>query len=60
MASSLWLSGPARHLFIERGAQVRISTDNAEAVKVIHEFLLFQIQDHRTGDAVEVEKKPSS
>jgi hypothetical protein len=43
---------------IEHGAQVRISTGNAEAVKTIHEFLRFQIRDHRTGDTFEVEKAP--
>lgn len=45
---------------IEHGAQVRISSENAEAVKAIHEFLRFQIQDHRTGDTVEVEKGPAN
>jgi hypothetical protein len=43
---------------IEHGAKVRISTGNTEAVKAIHEFLRFQIQDHRTGYTVEVEKAP--
>lgn len=38
----------------ERGAQVRISTRSAEAIKAIHEFLRFQIEDHRTGDSPEV------
>jgi len=41
---------------IDRGAKVRISTANAEAVKAIHEFLRFQIQDHQTGDPIEVVK----
>lgn len=35
-----------------RGGQVRIRTTDAEALKAIHEFLVFQIQDHRTGDPV--------
>jgi hypothetical protein len=35
---------------IERGAKVRITTANSEAVKAVHEFLRFQIQDHKTGD----------
>jgi hypothetical protein len=34
----------------ERGARVRISSENAEAVKAVHEFLKFQITDHQTGD----------
>jgi hypothetical protein len=41
---------------IDRGAKVHITTANAEAVKAIHEFLRFQIQDHQTGDSVEVVK----
>ncbi len=40
---------------LERGGSVRISTENAEALKAIHEFLRFQIKDHRTGDSGEVE-----
>ena len=35
----------------ERGGTIRISTKNAEALSAIHEFLRFQITDHRTGDA---------
>jgi hypothetical protein len=34
----------------ERGGTVRITTKNAEALKALHEFLRFQIADHRTGD----------
>lgn len=32
-----------------RGAQVRIVTRNAEAIKAIHEFLAFQRMDHRAA-----------
>jgi hypothetical protein len=32
------------------GGAVRITTKNPEAVKAIHDFLRFQIQDHKTGD----------
>ena len=32
------------------GAQVQIRSSNPEAVAAIHDFLSFQIQDHRTGD----------
>ncbi len=39
-----------------RGSRVRISTKNAEALRAIHEFLRFQINDHRTGDPLEVGK----
>jgi len=41
---------------IERGAKVHITTANPEAVKAVHEFLRFQIQDHKTGDPIEVIK----
>lgn len=34
----------------EKGGEVRIRTANSDAVHGIHEFLRFQIQDHRTGD----------
>ena len=36
----------------EAGALVRISTKNAEALAAVHDFLRFQIEDHRTGDEV--------
>lgn len=37
-----------------RGAQVRITTKDPEAVRAIHQFLRFQIAEHRTGDAVKI------
>lgn len=36
----------------KRGGQVRIKTTDADALKAVHEFLVFQIRDHRTGDPV--------
>ena len=36
----------------ERGAQVRIITEDPAAVAAVHEFLRAQIGDHRTGDPV--------
>jgi hypothetical protein len=39
-----------------RGAQLRITTHDAEALTAIHNFLRFQIQDHQTGDSLEVQK----
>ena len=39
----------------ERGGRVLIASDNAEAVAAVHEFLRFQIHDHRTGDPGGVE-----
>lgn len=41
-----------------QGAQVRIATSNPEALTAVHEFLRFQIQDHRTGDPLTVPSKP--
>jgi hypothetical protein len=38
----------------EQGARVRITTLNPEALKAIHEFLRFQIKEHKTGDSLEV------
>lgn len=32
------------------GAQVRIKTADPEALRAIHDFLRFQIEEHRTGD----------
>lgn len=32
------------------GAQVRIKTADPEALRAIHDFLQFQIEEHRTGD----------
>lgn len=36
------------------GGRVLISTKNAEALDAIHEFLRFQIKEHKTGDSLEV------
>ena len=33
-----------------KGAQVRIITANSEALVAVHQFLRFQIKDHRTND----------
>jgi hypothetical protein len=38
----------------ERGALIRISTTNAEALQAVHDFLRFQITEHKTGDPLEV------
>ena len=38
----------------ERGASIKISTNDAQALKAIHEFLKFQIVEHKTGDPLEV------
>jgi hypothetical protein len=44
----------------ERGAMVRIVTHEPDALKAVHEFLAFQIKDHRTSDSVSIEKSSGS
>jgi hypothetical protein len=39
----------------EQGASIKISTTDARALKAIHEFLKFQIREHKTGDSLELE-----
>lgn len=43
----------------ERGARIRISTKTPEALLAIHDFLRFQIKEHKTGDSLEVGPGPS-
>jgi len=38
----------------ERGAAIQISSKNPDAVSAIHEFLRFQIKEHKTGDSLDV------
>jgi len=33
-----------------RGARIKITADNKTALDAVHEFLRFQIEDHKTGD----------
>ena len=40
----------------ERGARIVLQTRNPEAIAAIHDFLRFQIADHRTGDSPEVQR----
>jgi hypothetical protein len=42
----------------DRGGRVRIVTADPEALSAVHDFLAFQIQDHRTGDSTAVRQKP--
>lgn len=39
---------------LKNGAKITISSKDAEVLGAIHEFLKFQITDHRTGDPTEV------
>jgi hypothetical protein len=34
----------------EKGGEVQITTQDERALKAVHEFLRFQIEDHHTGD----------
>jgi hypothetical protein len=40
----------------ENSGKLVLSTANPEALKAIHEFLRFQIDDHQTGDSLNVQK----
>jgi hypothetical protein len=53
------LKGEIKYHFeeIDRGAAVRISTKNRVALKAIHDFLRFQIKEHRTGDSLDISKR---
>ena len=33
---------------------MRIKTTNPDALKAIHDFLRFQIEDHHTGDTTDI------
>ena len=39
---------------IEQGARIRISTNNPEPLQAIHDFLRFQIKEHKTGDSLDI------
>ncbi|MEK6301394.1 MAG: hypothetical protein AABO41_11780 [Acidobacteriota bacterium] len=41
---------------IDRGGRVLITITNPGAIDAVHQFLRFQIKDHKTGDALEVDK----
>lgn len=43
---------------LENGGRVRIATKLAAALEAIHAFLRFQIQEHETGDPLEVKEAP--
>jgi hypothetical protein len=38
----------------ENGARIRISTHSPQALEAIHDFLRFQIKEHKTGDSLAV------
>lgn len=39
------------------GGRVDITTTDAAALEAVHEFLTFQIKDHKTGDSLEIRKR---
>ena len=39
---------------IDRGGRVRIRASDPEAINAVHEFLRYQIKDHKTGDSLDV------
>jgi hypothetical protein len=43
-----------------QGARIEIVTKNKEALKAIHDFLRFQISDHKTGDSIDISKSQNS
>ncbi len=43
---------------IADGGRLRITTRAAAALTGVHEFLRFQITDHKTGDPLEVRRTP--
>jgi hypothetical protein len=43
-----------RYESIERGGRVVIQTQDADALKAVHEYLEYQIREHKTGDSTEV------
>lgn len=40
----------------KKGGRVRISTGNTKALTAIHEFIKFQIEEHKTSDPLTLEK----
>ncbi len=45
-----------REVDTPRGGRVDISTSDPEAIAAVHDFLRFQISDHRTGDPTTVQR----
>ena len=53
------LKNQIRFTYVEtpRGGRVDIVTADPAALKAVHEFLLFQIKDHKTGDSTTIKKR---
>jgi hypothetical protein len=48
-----------KYVELPNGGRIEIFTTNAAALRALHDFLKFQIKDHKTGDAVTVSKRHS-
>jgi hypothetical protein len=48
-----------KYVATPRGGRVDIVTTDREALAAVHAFLKFQIEDHKTGDAVRVTRRPA-
>jgi len=50
------LKSDIQYLFeeTEQGARILISTESPDALHAIHDFLKFQIKEHKTGDSLDV------
>jgi hypothetical protein len=42
------------------GGRIVVATDDPEGLSAIHDFLRFQIEDHRTGDSPDVTKEEAT
>jgi hypothetical protein len=43
-----------RYEAIDRGGRVLIQTKDSNALEAVHEYLQYQIREHKTGDSTEV------
>ena len=43
-----------RYESIDRGGRVLIQTKDSDALEAIHEYLQYQIREHKTGDSMQV------
>ena len=43
----------------DSGAKITIATANPKALQAVHEFLRFQIDEHQTGDSLEITNNAS-
>jgi len=48
-----------KYVELPGGGRVDIVTRDAGAIRAVHDFLKFQIADHKTGDSIAVTKRPA-